>query len=77
MSITPEQFREIIKEVVDESTRFGLISMNEKIDSVVSALDGTKQKTDNHEIELLSNQVVHDRFAGRIENIEKVAKITA
>ncbi|MFH0891280.1 MAG: hypothetical protein V1867_00700 [Candidatus Falkowbacteria bacterium] len=66
MSITPEQFKEILKETVNDE----LGPIKEKIDQnhneVIEAIDGLAKEVKDSRIEKLSNQVAHDRMQNDI-----------
>ena len=69
MSLTPEQFNKIAlkDDLKDFATRDEL---NQKFDSVLSAVDAVMHKLDNIEHSFVSNMAAHDRFEQRISNIE-------
>lgn len=76
MSLTPEQFnklvtREILKEDLKDLEEKIYAKIDEKIDQVLTAVDGIAKKHKDFETELAANQGAHDRFKDRIKGLEK------
>jgi hypothetical protein len=72
MTLTPEQFDKLVtkddlknlEEKLDEK-------IDKKINKVLAAIDGIARKHQKFELELISNQVAHDRFETKIKQLEK------
>ena len=72
MSITPEKFNQL-------ATKDDIKNSEEKIrkdvNKVLTAVDGIAKKYETTELELMSNQVAHDRFEERFVEIENDIKV--
>jgi len=76
MPLTPEQFnklvtREILKEDLKELEEKIGTKIDNKINQVLTAVDGIAKKHEDFKIELAANQGAHDRFEERIKGLEK------
>lgn len=66
MSITPEDFKKILKETVKEELKPVQEEMREIKDEVLGAVDKLTKKYENHEVEHVANLGTHDRLQGEI-----------
>ena len=74
MPLTPEQFNKLVtKDYLEEKLAEKLENMatKEDVDKILTAVDGIARKHQEFEVELISNQVAHDRFKTRIKQLEK------
>ena len=74
MTLTPEQFDKLVtKDYLEEKLAEKLENMatKEDVDKILTAVDGIARKHQEFEVELISNQVAHDRFKTRIKQLEK------
>ena len=74
MTLTPEQFDKLVtKDYLEEKLAEKLEKMatKEDVDKILTAVDGIARKHQEFEVELISNQVAHDRFKTRIKQLEK------
>ena len=63
MTITPEQFNKIAtKDDLKDLKREITEELGEKIDDVLTVVDGLAKKVDNFQTELAANRGAHDRF---------------
>ncbi|MFH0892570.1 MAG: hypothetical protein V1867_07415 [Candidatus Falkowbacteria bacterium] len=72
MPITPEQFKYIAtkEDLVDLEEKIDR-KMDQKIDKVLTAIDGLAKEVKDSRIEKLSNQVAHDRMQGDLVKIKE------
>jgi hypothetical protein len=70
MTITPEQFNKLATKQ-DLEKFVTKDEFNDKIDKVLTSVDGLAKKVDNFQTELASNQGAHDRMQGDIVRIEE------
>ncbi|MFH1745327.1 MAG: hypothetical protein ABH881_04140 [bacterium] len=67
MTITPEQFNQI-------AMKDDLVKLKEEIkldtNKILNVVDGIAKNYEKFELELLSNQVAHDRFEDQIDKLE-------
>lgn len=73
MTLTPEQFNKIatkedLKEL--EEKLVTKVEMNEKIDQVLTAIDGLAKSVNDFRAEMASNQGAHDRMSDNINDHE-------
>jgi predicted nuclease with TOPRIM domain len=71
MPITPEQFREILKETVNDELNPIKEKIDQNHDEVMGAVDGLAKKFDNFHAEMAANQAAHDRFEKNFADIKK------
>lgn len=81
MPLTPEEFnklvtREILKEDLKEfEERIGS-KIDEKMNQILTSVDGIATQHKKFDLEMVSNQAAHDRFEERIKGLEKKQDIT-
>lgn len=71
MSITPEQFREIIKDVVTEENKERDKKIMERFDTLQDGMDYLIKENQKFDIELASNIQAHNRLTRYINEIRR------
>ncbi|OGF27990.1 hypothetical protein A2468_04140 [Candidatus Falkowbacteria bacterium RIFOXYC2_FULL_46_15] len=72
MTMTIEQFNKIVtKDDLKEAIRESEERLSQKIDKVLTAVDGIARKHQDFDEELTSNQAAHDRLQSEIIKIKE------
>ena len=75
MNISAEQFNKLVTrdEFFDLKSEFrsDMAEVKRNVSMLLTAVDGLAKQFADFKLELLSNQVAHDRFSGSISDLEK------